>query len=145
MKSRRNNKAFTLIEAMIAVSILAAAAAGILLPFAAGASVQMEGARRTLAAKLASDLLEEIIATEYAQIYFTWNGYSEVQGQVKNCQADPASYGIADTLQGSLYSSFRRQVSLSQPMGASGPYYITVRVYYKGVEMAAIGTTIYSY
>ena len=45
----------------MATVVLGIAAAGVLLPFVSGAAVQAEGAHRTLAAKLASDLMEEFI------------------------------------------------------------------------------------
>ncbi|MBN1126220.1 MAG: prepilin-type N-terminal cleavage/methylation domain-containing protein [Sedimentisphaerales bacterium] len=141
MKMKQNKYAFTLIEAMLAVAILAAAAAGILLPFASGAAVQVEGARRTMAAKLASDLLEEIIATEYTQVYSTWNGYSETEGQVKNCASTVASPVY---LSGSIYDFFRREVTVTENV-TFGYSYVKVRIYYKGMQLAEIGTTVYSY
>ena len=66
--SCKNQKGFSLAEAMIATVVLGIAAAGVLLPFTSGATVRAEGMRRTLAAKLASDLMEEIIGTEFDQI-----------------------------------------------------------------------------
>jgi hypothetical protein len=59
---------FTLAEAMMATVVLAIAAAGVLLPFAGGAAVRAEGMRRTLAANLASSLMEEIINTSFNDI-----------------------------------------------------------------------------
>ena len=53
----RTNKGFSLAEAVMAVVVLGIAAAGILLPFTSGAAVQAEGVHRTLAAKLAADLM----------------------------------------------------------------------------------------
>jgi len=79
---RKASDGFTLAEAMMATVILGMAAAGILLPFTTGAKVQAEGIRRTLAAKLASDLMEQIISTPSAQV----DGYTyiELQGQIKD-------------------------------------------------------------
>ena len=60
---RKHNKhfGFTMIEATIAMVILAIAAAGILLPFANAAAVQEEASRQTLAANLASELMEKVL------------------------------------------------------------------------------------
>jgi prepilin-type N-terminal cleavage/methylation domain-containing protein len=62
---RATSGGFTLAEAMIAMVILGIAAAGVLLPFTSGAQVQAEGVHRTLAAKLAGDLMEEIISNNF--------------------------------------------------------------------------------
>ena len=51
--------------ATVALSI---AAAGVLLPFASGARVRAEGMNRTLGAKLASELMEEIVSTPFDRI-----------------------------------------------------------------------------
>jgi len=61
-KIQTKRKGFTLAEAMIATVVLGIAAAGLLLPFTSGAAVRVEGMRRTLGAKLAADLMEEIIS-----------------------------------------------------------------------------------
>jgi prepilin-type N-terminal cleavage/methylation domain-containing protein len=61
-------RGFTLAEAMMATVVLGIAAAGVLLPFTGGAKVRAEGIRATLAANLASDLMEEIINTTFYDI-----------------------------------------------------------------------------
>ena len=76
----KNRKGFTLVEAMMAMVVLSIAASGVLLPFAAGASAQMEGARRTLATKLASDMLEKVVSTDYDNIAMVYAGYYEPEG-----------------------------------------------------------------
>ncbi|MDD5135632.1 MAG: type II secretion system protein [Phycisphaerae bacterium] len=65
MKKFIKNSGFTLVEALMALVILSIAAAGLLLPFASSAEVQRQGCNETLAAKLASDLTEQIIATDF--------------------------------------------------------------------------------
>lgn len=80
MPSRYNRKGFTLAEAMIAVVLLAFAASAVSMPFVAGAASRAEGARRTLAAKLAQDRLEQIINTDYDQIFWMYEGWPEFQG-----------------------------------------------------------------
>ena len=75
---------FTLAEAMLATVILGIAAAGVLMPFVSGASVRAEGVRLTLGAKLASDLMQEIVNTDSETIIASYNGYSEAEGLVKD-------------------------------------------------------------
>ncbi len=84
MSNYKHRKGFTLAEAMIATVVLGIAAAGVLLPFMNGAVVRAEGTRRTLAAKIAGDLMEEIVNTPFEQIIAGYDGYAEPQGQVKD-------------------------------------------------------------
>jgi len=135
MRKRRDSKAFTLIEAMLAMAILAAAAAGILLPYAGGAAVQVDAARRTLAAHLASDLLEEIAATPFGDIVGKWHGYTEAEGQVRDASGevftDPA------------YVHFSRQATCQTlTMGSQVMIWATVDVYHRGNRMVHIGTML---
>ncbi len=90
----------------MALVILGMAAAGVLLPFSSGATNQAEGMRRTLAAKLANDLMEQIIATTApAQIVTDWNGHSEAEREV----TDASGAVFADP----MYSGFSRSVVCS--------------------------------
>jgi prepilin-type N-terminal cleavage/methylation domain-containing protein len=75
-------RGFTLAEAIMAMVVLGIAAAGVLLPFSSGAKVQAEGIHRTLAANLASDLMEEIIRTDFNQIISKYGTYTESQGHI---------------------------------------------------------------
>jgi len=135
MRRRRDSKAFTLIEAMLAMAILAAAAAGILLPYASGAAVQVEAAQRTLAAHLASDLLEEIAATPFANIVSTWHGYTEAEGQIRGASGLP--------LEGPAYAGLRRQVTCQTlTMGSQVMIWATVDVYHRGNQMVHIGSML---
>ncbi len=142
MKKKLNTtKAFTLTEAIMAIAILAMAAAGLLLPFAGGAALQAEGARLTLAAKLASDLMEQIINTPFDEVVSSFNGYSESQGQVKD------SGGSVFT--GSLYSKFSRDSSCSyvyfpnEDTRVSSKFILaTVSVYYESDEIVKINRLI---
>ena len=79
-----HRRGFTLAEAMLAVVVLGIAAAGLLLPFSSGARLRVEGMHRTLGAKLASHLMEQIVHTSFDQIMDDYDGYSEAEGQVKN-------------------------------------------------------------
>ncbi|UCC96798.1 MAG: prepilin-type N-terminal cleavage/methylation domain-containing protein [Phycisphaerales bacterium] len=155
-------RGFTLVEAMLAVVVLGIAAAGVLLPFVSGAAVRTEGIRRTLAASLASDLMEQIIRLpfhdpddltsynqgpepgETAPATFDniddYHGYTEAEGQVK----DVAGVVFTDP----KYANFSRNVTCEyvyvppQP-AESDPakcefVRMTVEVNYSGKPMATI-------
>lgn len=139
--AKRQLAGYTLAEALITVVVLGIAGAGVLLPFTSGASVQAEGMRRTLAARLASDLMEEIIAQPFDQIVTRYNGYSEPQGQVKDAA------GVVFT--NPLYAKVSRNatcvyVYLPQETATVPPKFIrvTVRVYYNGREIAIINRLV---
>jgi type II secretory pathway pseudopilin PulG len=128
---------FTLMEATMAIVLLGLAAAGVLLPFSNGASAQAEGLRLTLAAKLANDLLERIIATPPG------DGYAEAQGQVKNAG------GVVFT--DPMYANFSRRVTchddvyVPQQNGPPRPsdyILVSVQTSYRGSEMASISRLI---
>jgi len=117
--------------------VLGMAAAGVLLPFADGASVQAEGMHRSLAASLANDLLERIITTPFDQVATVWHGYMEDQGQVKDAS------GI--TFTDPVYTNYSRDVSCTyvyvpQQGGMAAPNFAlaSVRVYYRGKQIAAV-------
>lgn len=164
---RKHRGAFTLAEAMMAVLVLGIAAAGVLFPFVSGTTVRLEGIQRTLAARLASDLMEQIITrpfhdpngaefdviagpdaegtgfAAYDNIY-DFYGYSEEQGQVK----DATGAVFTDP----MYANFSRNVICEyvyvppQP-AESDPaecefILVTVRVNYNGREMAAISRLV---
>lgn len=137
----RNRKGFSLAEAMIATVVLGVAVSGVLLPFSSGAAARAEGMHRTLAAKLGSDLMEQIINTPFAEAIADYDGYVEAQGQVK----DAAGVVFGD----SNYANFSRQVSceyvyVPQESGKAEAKFIrvTVSVYYKGREIAIISRLI---
>jgi prepilin-type N-terminal cleavage/methylation domain-containing protein len=142
-KSRnKNRKGFSLAEAMVATIVLGIAAAGVLLPFTTGAKVRAEGTRRTLAAKLAGDLMEEIVNTPFDQVVGQYDGYTEAQGQVKD-----ANGVVFSDLN---YANFSRDASCayvyvepqSAPFAAPNFIWATVRVYYSGGEMVVINRLI---
>jgi hypothetical protein len=122
---------------MLAMVILGMAAAGVLLPFVSGASVQAEGLHKTLGAGLANDLLERIVNTPFDRIVGTWHGYPEAQGQVKDASGT--------TFTDPIYANFSRDVCcqyiyVPQQGDMVAPNFIlaTVRVSYRGQEMATI-------
>lgn len=133
---------FTLAEAMIAMVILGMAAAGVLLPFSSGASVQAEGMRSTLAAKLASDLMEQVINSKFSDIITNYN-YTESKGQVEDAEGD--------VFTDSVYQNFSRTVSceyvdvpISPGVRSSDIKYIlvTVQVNYSDKPMAVMNRLI---
>ncbi len=138
---RTKRKGFSLAEAMMATVVLGIAAAGVLLPFTSGAGVRAEGMRRTLASRMAGDLMEKIIGTPFEGILSSYDGYAEAQGQVK----DAAGVIFTDA----NYANFSRDVSCSyvympQEDGSGEPKFIraTVRVYYRGKPIAIINRLI---
>ena len=136
-----SEQGFTLTEAMMAVLVLGIAAVSLLLPFISGAAARAEGINRTLAARLAGDLMEEIVNTPFDQIVDNYNGYSEPQGQVK----DAAGVVFTDP----NYDRFSREVScqyvyVPQESGAESPKYIrvTVQMNYDGRQIATINRLV---
>lgn len=101
-RCRAGRRGFTLAEATLAMVLIGIAAAGVLLPFAGGASVQAAGQHRTLAAMLANSLIEQIAATPFDTIVATYN-YTEPLGQMKGASGA--------TMTDSMYANFSREVS----------------------------------
>lgn len=127
----------------MAIVLLGLAAAGVLLPFSTGASAQAQGLRLTLAAKLANDLMERIIATPPGQIMATWDAYAEAEGQVK----DAGGAVFTDP----IYANFSRRVTchedvyVPQQNGPPRPpdyVLVSVQTSYRGGELASISRLI---
>lgn len=134
-------KGFTLAEAMIATVVLGIAAAGVLMPFVAGARTRAEGQRRTLGAKLAADLTEQIVAADFDSIVGTYGSFSEAEGQVKDMGGSVFSDPV--------YANYSRQaecvyVYVAPESGDDEPIFIrsVVKVYYKGAEVASVSRLI---
>jgi len=130
-RNSRNRKGFSLAEAMMATVVLGIAAAGVLLPFTSGSSIRAEGERRTLAAQLASDLMEKVISDHFngIDIVAEYN-YSEPQGHIVKDFDTPAEFTDP------MYANFSRGVSCD----SSQPYFIiiTVWVKYNGNEIVSL-------
>lgn len=109
----------------MATVVLGIAAAGVLLPFTSGASIRAEGERRTLAAKLASDLMEQFVNTPFADLADGGGYVDELQGQVKDAS------GIVFT--DSMYANFSRSASFDSSQ--SHFVIVTVWVKYNGNEL----------
>lgn len=132
---------YTLAESLMAIIVLAIAAAGVLLPYSQGAAVQAEGTRRTVAAALCHDLLEEIAAADFEQIITEYDAYSEAEGQIKDA--------AGQVLSGPAYEGLSRQVSCSyvktaQQSAEGDAVFIlaTVTVFHRGNELASISRLI---
>ena len=135
MKRKQRQFGFTLLEATMAMVLLAIAAAGILLPFANAASVQTEGANQTMAANLASELIEKIQASPYGQILTDYGSYTESAGALKDA--------AGQTHTGSAYSGFSRSAACqSATVGSVNLIAVTVKVFYNGREMTQVTTLI---
>ena len=142
MKPRhKNHKGFSLAEALIATTILSMAAAGVLLPFTSGASVQAEGNRQTLASSLASELMETIVSTPFDQIISDYSSCTESMGGMEN--------GLGVKYTAANYDGVSRQatcqyVYVPQENGLVSPQFIlaTVRVYYNNKEVAVLNRLI---
>ncbi len=130
---RATSGGFTLAEAMLAMVVLGIAAAGVLLPFTSGAKVRAEGIHRTLAAKLASGLMEEILNTPFENIEEIVDEHQE------------------ETFPDPLYSNFSRgatcayaYVPQQSPRDEDQCNYICVTVWvkYNGREIVVINRLI---
>jgi len=134
---------FTLPEATMALVLLGIAAAGVLLPFGSGAAVQAEGWRKTLAAKLANDLVEKTASKRFDDTIALGDGYTrtEAEGQVE----DAAGSRFTDP----MYAGFSRDVTYLYAYPWPGVYkpvpdYVLVRVQvsYRGALVADLSRLI---
>ena len=134
--STKNRKAFTLAEAMIAMVILAVATLAVILPFSAGAAMHTEGAKRTLAAKLAGDMLENIRNTDFDQILAAGYGnFPEPPGTVMDANWQAFSDPV--------YQRFSRVTTCSTAQVGGEPLiWATVTVNFDDIEVAAVSTLI---
>ena len=135
---------FTLAEAMLAAVVLGIAAAGVLMPFVAGARARAEGQHRTLSAKLAGDLMEQIVNDPNVA---RWDSYNEGQGEIKDMTgavfSDPVYANYSRTADcNEVYVS--QEEGYSDPVGADDPIFIWAKVivYYKGTQLASVSRLI---
>lgn len=139
MNRRLHNrdKGFSLAEAMMATVVLSIAAAGILLPYSGGAAARAEGMRVTLGSKLAADLIEQILRSDFDQIVATYDGYAEAEGHVKD--AGGAKFSDSNYVKLSRSASCG-YVYMPQESGAADSRFILikVKVYYGGREIASV-------
>jgi prepilin-type N-terminal cleavage/methylation domain-containing protein len=143
--SASNYKGFTLTEAMVAMVVLGIAAAGVLLPFSSGATVRAEGMRNTLGSRLAGDLVERIVNTQFDQIITTYGSYSETAGNMISDFDTVPKTKFTDP----MYANFTRSascayVNVPQESRTLPAVFIlaTVRVNYNGREIARVNRLI---
>ncbi|MCE5186315.1 MAG: type II secretion system GspH family protein [Planctomycetaceae bacterium] len=131
----QSRKGFTLLEAMMAMVLLAIAAAGVLLPFAGAANQQAQGAHQTIAAQLASELMERIAAADFSTIIATYNGYAESAGALRDAAGQMHT--------GPAYAGFSRY-AVCQPATAASVnmVQVTVVVLYQGAEITRATTLV---
>jgi len=124
---QRKTNGFTLAEAMIAMVILATAAAAVSLPFSAGAAAHSEGAKQTVAAQLAAELLERL-KNESFDMLWIYDGYVESKGSLFDANwqiyTDPA------------YSRFWRRTTCTDALvGGRSLKWVTAYVHYDDNEV----------
>lgn len=156
---------FTLPEAVMAMVILGIAAAGVMLPFSAGASAQAQGVHKTLATTLANDLMERIATKPFhdpdgsSYDYLPgpeageatiagfdnvddFDGYTESQGQV----LDAGAVAFTDP----IYSNFSRKVTCgyvyvpqqNPPTASPNFILVSVEVDYQGRPIVTVSRLV---
>ncbi|MEI7835113.1 MAG: prepilin-type N-terminal cleavage/methylation domain-containing protein [Planctomycetota bacterium] len=155
---------FTLVEAMIASSILAATVTAVTLPFTAGAQNEQDSARLTLAVALAGELMEEILskpfddptgvqtpgpeAGETSRSLYTnvddYHNYSEADGQIKDAYGSSCTDPLAKGLSRVATTEY---VYLSGQSTAQSPSVIrvTVAVKYNTRAVSTLQRLVYKY
>jgi hypothetical protein len=133
----KQRKAFSLTEAMLATAILSMAAAGVLLPFTSGAMVRADARRQMLAARLAHDLMEDIMCSPWESIVDTWNGWSDPLTITTHTTGQP----FTDP----QYADVKRKVDcvyvyMPQESADGDPEFIrvTITVYHGNKEIGAV-------
>ena len=115
----RHNTGLTLIESLMAIGLLAVCITAITTPFTAAAQNEVEDARRTIAAGLAREMMEEILAVDFYDPdgpslpgpesdetdrsnfdnFDDYDGYTEADGAICGLDGtvmeDPASEGLS--------------------------------------------------
>ena len=125
----------------MSLTVLSVAATGVLIPFSNAANIHAEGTRRTLTSKLASELLEEICATDYDNIIGRWHGYSEAEGHIRLA-------GYLVEFAGDEYKYFSRSATCVVARIGSGSnrttlgIWVTVVVNYHGREITRMSTLV---
>ena len=135
----KNRKGFTLAEAMIAMVILAVATSAVILPFSTAGALTQEGAKRTLAATLAADLLEEIqdafVTMDPFWFLVAYDNVPQPAGMVTDANGqiftDP------------VYSKFAR-ISTCSPANVGGEdlWWVTVEIRYDSLIVLQMSTLV---
>ena len=150
-------QAFTLLESLLASSLLAMAVVGIIVPFVAGDQNQHDDARRTVATNLAQELMEEILTKSFCdpgpmpgagtsrtlfKFINDYNSYTESAGHIlDNCGntvTDPGAVGLSRTVTAS-YVTVPGQTPVVPPIFAC----VTVEVDYHGNCITKLTRLVY--
>jgi prepilin-type N-terminal cleavage/methylation domain-containing protein len=135
MKRYEKHNGFTIIEATIAMVILAIAAAGIVMPFVGAGEVLAEGARQTVAANLAGELMEKVLTADPNTLVDAYDGYTEADGAMLDTEGQ--------LLTDAVYDGFSRSVACQPATVASVDLVaVTASVYYQGNEMTRVTTLV---
>ncbi len=136
-KPARASKGFTLIEAMMAMVILAVAASGILVSFAAAASVQTEAQRRIIASRLAADKIEHLASLDFAVLESVYVGKTITES------AGMLTDSTGSLITGNAYAGLSRTVSCEYVTVAGVKLiWMTVDLTYHGTPAAHLSTLI---
>ncbi|HML74471.1 MAG TPA: type II secretion system protein [Anaerohalosphaeraceae bacterium] len=136
-KPARASKGFTLIEAMMAMVILAVAASGIVVSFAAAASVQTEAQRRIIASRLAADKIEHLASLDFAVLESVYVGKTVTES------AGTLTDSTGSLITGNAYAGLSRTVSCEYAAVAGVKLiWMTVDVTYHGTPAAHLSTLI---
>jgi prepilin-type N-terminal cleavage/methylation domain-containing protein len=142
MKRNRKQRGFTLMEAMMAVFILAVAASGISMAFAAAGTVQVEAQRRILASRLAADKIEEMVADGYGYVKtkYVYVGFSPLYSRTAG------DMGYTGNIYNGLSYTVEecKEVSVPVPAGNQTVHLIRVTVVakYNNQEITRLTTLI---
>jgi len=161
--ARNHPVAFTLVEALLAATILAMAIFGILVPFTSGAQNQQVDAKRTMAVNLAQELMEEILAKPFYDPQGAsnvgpepgesnrgrfdniddYNGYSEAAGAIVNHDGSVASDPIAGGLTRDASCTYVHVSGQDQHQPATF-IRVTVTVRYNGTPMVTLSRLVFA-
>jgi prepilin-type N-terminal cleavage/methylation domain-containing protein len=136
MKRDKRQSGFTLIEAMMAVVILAVAASGISMAFAAAGATQAEAQRQILASRMAADLMEQIVSIGYDQIKIDYVGKTSSQtAENMECTGDMYN-GLSCTVEEC------KEIPVPDGSHVVNLIQVTVTAKYKNQEITRITTLI---
>ena len=161
--SGQSGGGFTLTESLIAATILAMAVTALTMPFTAGARNEQSDGRRTTAATLASEMMEEILAKPFNDPdgpsdpgpevgestrgdfdnIDDYDGYSETAGNVSSPSGSNLSDSSANGLSRHVSASY---VYVSEQEESGEPTFIsiTVEVRYNGDPIVTLTRLAYA-
>lgn len=116
LRPRRRGRAFSLLEALVASSIIAVTTLALVSPFSLAASHQRLDADRTVGLALATQMMERLLLLDYAQV-LALDGHSETGRKI----TDAANQAMNDpTLDGFTRTIAAREVVMPLPGEGEG-------------------------